>query len=162
VQAAVLTTIACAVVAAVAVAPLLRMGRASREPDDWVASVPWDSSWPPLPRSSTVSVQVDEVRPYYAFAARHGDVLDYIPCYCGCTSEGHRSNHDCYVKERSADGRVLEWTPHGITCRIGLDITGDVSLWHEHGKPLRTIRRDIEDEYASRGTATPTPQVPHP
>ena len=43
---------------------------------------------------------------------------------------------------------------------MGADITGDATLWHEHGTPLAQIRTDIEREYSSRGPATPTPPVP--
>jgi hypothetical protein len=44
----------------------------------------------------------------YRFAAANGEMLRYIPCYCGCGSErvGHKSNADCYVAERFPDGRI--------------------------------------------------------
>jgi hypothetical protein len=48
----------------------------------------------------------------YRYAAAHGDVLQYIPCFCGCGHIGHRSNADCYVAERFPDGRIT-YTSHG-------------------------------------------------
>lgn len=160
-QAAVLTTLAFAIVAAIVMAPLLRPARSDRERDDWTKSVPWDPSWPVLPVVSVaVGMRTEVVRALYAFAGRNPDVMRYIPCYCGCQSQGHRSNDDCYVKQRSADDRVIQWDGHGLACPVGPDITGDVSLWREQGRPLTTIRRDIEREYGSRGPATPTPPVP--
>jgi Protein of unknown function with PCYCGC motif len=43
----------------------------------------------------------DEVREAYRFAIANRDTLRYIPCYCGCGSEGHTSNASCYVKDSS-------------------------------------------------------------
>jgi hypothetical protein len=42
-----------------------------------------------------------EVREAYRFAINNRDTLRYIPCYCGCGSEGHTSNASCYVKDSS-------------------------------------------------------------
>ena len=42
-----------------------------------------------------------EVREAYRFAILNRDTLKYIPCYCGCGSEGHTSNASCYFKDRS-------------------------------------------------------------
>jgi hypothetical protein len=43
----------------------------------------------------------NEVREAYRFAIANRDTLRYIPCYCGCGSEGHTSNASCYVKDSS-------------------------------------------------------------
>lgn len=124
-------------------------------------SVSWDPSWPALPAlSGARGLRIDEARALYAFAGKNPDVLKHIPCYCSCQSEGHQSNHDCYVGQRSTDGRVIEWNSHGMTCPVGPDITGDVMLWREKGRTLSTIRDDIDHEYGSRGPATPTPRPP--
>jgi hypothetical protein len=42
-----------------------------------------------------------EVREAYRFAIANRDTLKYIPCYCGCGSEGHTSNASCYFKDSS-------------------------------------------------------------
>ena len=42
-----------------------------------------------------------EVREAYRFAILNRDTLRYIPCYCGCGSEGHTSNASCYFKDTS-------------------------------------------------------------
>ena len=42
-----------------------------------------------------------EVREAYRFAINNREILRYIPCYCGCGSEGHTSNASCYVKDSS-------------------------------------------------------------
>jgi hypothetical protein len=50
----------------------------------------------------------------YRYAAAHPEVLQYIPCTCGCRNTGHRHNGDCYVKERHEDGRIT-FTSHAAT-----------------------------------------------
>lgn len=47
-----------------------------------------------------------EVREVYRFAIANRDTLRYIPCYCGCGSEGHTSNASCYVKDNSTQGKL--------------------------------------------------------
>jgi hypothetical protein len=42
-----------------------------------------------------------EVREAYRFAILNRDTLRYIPCYCGCGSDGHTSNASCYFKDSS-------------------------------------------------------------
>jgi hypothetical protein len=49
----------------------------------------------------------DEVREAYRFAIANRDVLRYIPCYCGCGSEGHTSNASCYVKDSSTPANLI-------------------------------------------------------
>src|SRR5262245_38010647 len=38
------------------------------------------------------------VQQVYEFAARHPEVLRYVPCFCGCERGGHTGNHDCFVR----------------------------------------------------------------
>lgn len=124
-------------------------------------TVPWDPSWPSLPTVHAPGALADDVaQAVYAVAATNADMLQYIPCYCGCRSQGHESNLQCYVKRRAPDGRVSEWDGHGRTCPLGPDITGDAVYWSQKGKALSTVRADIDREFSSRGPATPTPPVP--
>ena len=55
---------------------------------------------------SDISRAPDEVRVAYRFAIANRDTLRYIPCYCGCGSEGHTSNASCYVKDDSTPGNL--------------------------------------------------------
>ncbi len=48
-----------------------------------------------------------EVREAYRFAITNRDTLRYIPCYCGCGSEGHTSNASCYVKDSSTASKLI-------------------------------------------------------
>ena len=73
----------------------------------------WDPAWPPLPGAGRPAKPIEEVRAMYAFAARHPEVLQYAPCYCGCESGGHESVRDCFVKGRDANGRP-QWDGMGF------------------------------------------------
>jgi hypothetical protein len=60
----------------------------------------------PAPRPMAV------VQAAYEFAARHPEVLKFVPCFCACEKHGHRGNHDCFVKSRDPSGRPT-WDSHG-------------------------------------------------
>ncbi len=51
------------------------------------------------------------VQEAYRYAVAHPEVLQYVPCFCGCKNIGHRHNGDCYIKERHPDGRIT-FTSH--------------------------------------------------
>jgi hypothetical protein len=55
----------------------------------------------------------------YVFAARHPEVLQYMPCYCGCERETppHRSNYDCFVNsiDRTGPTPRVDPDPMGFT-----------------------------------------------
>ena len=71
---------------------------------------------PPLPYMNQTAGPPELMRQAYVFAARNPDVLDYVPCYCGCgQTDGHVGNTDCFVESRAPNGQVLEWAPHGMT-----------------------------------------------
>jgi hypothetical protein len=69
---------------------------------------------PPLPRVSYPLPRSPEVvQAVFAFAARHPEVLHYVPCFCGCQRSGHKDNDDCFIKSRDAQGKP-EWESHGM------------------------------------------------
>ena len=71
---------------------------------------------PPLPYMNQTAGPPELMRQAYIFAARNPDILDYVPCYCGCgQTDGHVGNTDCFVESRAPNGQVLEWAPHGMT-----------------------------------------------
>ena len=71
---------------------------------------------PPLPYVPQTAGPADLMRQAYVFAARNPDVLDYVPCYCGCgQTDGHQGNTDCFVESRAPNGAVTEWDVHGMT-----------------------------------------------
>ena len=76
---------------------------------------PNDLPMPPLPYTSQMSGTPEHVRQAYVFAAQNPGVLGYVPCYCGCELDGHRSNVDCFVESRAPNGAVQSWDTHGMT-----------------------------------------------
>jgi hypothetical protein len=49
-----------------------------------------------------------EVRRLYEFQITHGQLMRYMPCFCGCGQNGfHRSNRDCYIRRVNSDGSVV-------------------------------------------------------
>lgn len=155
-SAAVLIGIAVLMFLGVMVSSLMEHERVMRyRRDEWFV-LPWNPAWAPMP-GPLGNMREDIARALYAFAGTKPEVLKHIPCYCGCKLKGHHSDHDCFVKHRATDGVVTEWDEHGLSCPLATDITGDVMLWHDQGKPLHVIRRNIDNEFGAHGPATDTP-----
>jgi hypothetical protein len=117
---------------------------------------------PPLPRVSFEPPRpMAVVQEVYEFAARHPEVLQYVPCYCGCERAGHNGNHDCFVKTRAANGRVTEFDSHGLGCTICIDVARDAMILSNSGATPAAVRAAIDKKYGSRfPSSTPTPQPP--
>ena len=118
---------------------------------------------PPLPRVDFAPVRPMAVsQQVYEFAARHPEVLQYVPCYCGCERAGHNGNHDCFVKTRAANGRITEWDAHGLGCAICLDVGRRAMMLFNEKKSVKQIRAVIDQEFGTRfPSETPTPQPPN-
>ena len=114
---------------------------------------------PPLPRVSyEPSAPMAVVQQVYEFAARHPEVLQYMPCYCGCERVGHGGNHDCFVKSRASNGRITEWDSHGIGCAVCLNVGFRAMTLFNQNKSVAEIRATIDKEIGSRyPSSTPTP-----
>ena len=131
---------------------------ASDRPKDPNAGNPKADIWPVF-----LSAAPSQVKQAYLYAAEHPDILQYIPCYCGCGSAthngGHQDNERCYVVERMANGwMVLE--PHGSQCGTCVGITLDTKTWLVAGVPLKEVRARIDAKWAAAGPATPTKLPP--
>ena len=115
---------------------------------------------PPLPRVNyQPSRPMAVVQQVYEFAARHPEVLQYMPCYCACERIGHKGNHDCFVKARAANGQITEWDEHGIGCAICLQVGFDAMTLFNGGAKPAAIRAAIDQKYGSHfPSSTPTPR----
>lgn len=58
-------------------------------------------AWPPF-----VAAAPPATREAYRFALENPGALEHIPCYCGCTTAGHRNNEACFIADRSG-GQVV-------------------------------------------------------
>ena len=117
---------------------------------------------PPLPNVGFAPVRpMDVVRATYDFAAQHPEILKYVPCYCGCGSQGHKANESCFVARRDAKGNVLEWDTHGFGCTICIDVGRKAMQMYQSGADVYSIRAAIERDYAQEADGrTPTPAPP--
>lgn len=118
---------------------------------------------PPLPNVGFAPVRpMDIVRATYDFAAQHPEILSYVPCYCGCGSQGHKANDSCFVGRRDAKGNVLEWDTHGFGCTICVDVAREAMQMYTSGADVVSIRAAIERKWTPGNAAgkTPTPFPP--
>jgi hypothetical protein len=100
---------------------------------------------------------VNVTKAAYEFAARHPEVMNFIPCFCGCESGGHKGNHDCFVAGRDASGKVTDWEVHGLGCQICIDVGYEASRRYALGQSVVEIRNAIDEMYADLPNRTPTP-----
>jgi Protein of unknown function with PCYCGC motif len=116
---------------------------------------------PPIPYEGYPSPRpMAVVQAAYEFAARHPEVLHYVPCFCGCERGGHDGNHDCFVRSRDANGKVT-WDSHGYGCAICIDVAYSAMQMFNSGASVPQIRTAIDQKYAGRfPSATPTPKPP--
>ena len=72
------------------------------EPADEPDGDPSMVTWPEFVTSSP-----PEIRALYEFHVTNGEIMRYMPCFCGCNaSSGHHNNRDCYISAVHADGSV--------------------------------------------------------
>ena len=95
------------------------------------------------------------VREAYQFAVYNQDVLEELPCYCGCGPMGHTSNFSCYVQEGSEDAREVVFDNHALGCSICVDITQDAMRMLDEGKSVDAIYEYVDATYSRFGPATP-------
>ena len=121
-----------------------------------------DAPMPPLPFiPNMVPRPAEVIAEVYEFAGRNPDILEFVPCFCGCETAGHRANSHCFVQSRNTDGSVAAWEPHGMGCAVCIDVARDSMQMHASGATVRDIRAAIESKYASRfPRMTPTPSPP--
>ncbi len=55
-----------------------------------------------------------EVKEAYRFAIANKELLEQIPCFCGCVNVGHTSNYACYVAEDGGPGTILQFDDHAL------------------------------------------------
>ncbi|HJF33704.1 MAG TPA: PCYCGC domain-containing protein [Sporosarcina psychrophila] len=97
----------------------------------------------------------EDMRLVYQLAGTATDVIDWMPCYCGCgESAGHGSNLNCFIDEVREDGSVV-WDDHGTRCQVCLDIAVQSVMMKQEGKTLKEIREFIDETY-KEGYALPT------
>jgi hypothetical protein len=92
----------------------------------------------------------------YTYATKNPEVLEQIPCYCGCGGHsGHRFLRDCFIHD--------DWTydEHGRYCDVCIGEAMKVQSYLAEGKTLKEARALIDKEYGARYAdgRTDTPPV---
>jgi hypothetical protein len=90
------------------------------------------------------------VQQAYQFAVANPDVMQQLPCYCGCGEMGHKSNYACYVSGTDANGKPV-YDTHALGCSICVDITQDAMRLLKEGKSVAEIRQYVDATYAKYG-----------
>jgi hypothetical protein len=118
---------------------------------------PVDSAGPQLPMASLHDMPMDvqnapaPVRAAYQFAAANPEIMQQVPCYCGCGAMGHTSNYSCYVTGMDGAGKLI-YDPHALGCSICVDITQDVMrLLRDGQEDIPSIHAYIDQTYGRYG-----------
>ncbi|MGO4887479.1 PCYCGC motif-containing (lipo)protein [Anaerobacillus sp. MEB173] len=91
----------------------------------------------------------------YEDVPHHQELLEHIPCYCGCEPFGHQHVYNCYIHENKEDGTVV-WDDHGTKCGVCLEIAYVSMKYADEGYSPTEIREVIDQAYRE-GYADPTP-----
>ena len=105
---------------------------------------------PPDGMPADVLAAPAQVQQAYQFAVANPDVMQHIPCYCGCGDMGHTSNYACYIGGKNADGS-LQYDTHALGCSICVDITLDAMRLLKEGKTVPEIKAYVDQTYAQYG-----------
>lgn len=104
----------------------------------------------------------EDMKTIYSAAAKNKELLESMPCYCGCgDSAGHRNNYDCFIYNNKDDGAIV-WDDHATRCKVCLDIAAESVVLYSKGKTPKEIRELIDERYHegyAKPTPTPKPEV---
>ena len=79
----------------------------------------------------------EKARAAYQVAKDIPEVLEQLPCFCGCMMNmGHKNNLFCFKDQ------------HGSACDICQDIALDARKMHDQGLPIARIQENIRAKYA--------------
>lgn len=96
----------------------------------------------------------------YRYALERPDVIQWMPCYCGCEGMGHRSNLDCFLLSRMAGGAVA-FEEHASFCDICVETALLAKQRLAEGRALAEIRAEVDVTWGGAGvpgTDTALPQ----
>lgn len=96
------------------------------------------------------------VQQAYQFAVANPDVLQKIPCFCGCGKMGHTSNYSCYVQSVDDKGSIT-FDNHAMGCSLCVDITQDTMRLMQQGKSPQEVRIYVDATYTKYGPSNIQP-----
>lgn len=95
----------------------------------------------------------------YAYALARPDVLQWLPCYCGCSTMGHRSNLDCFLLPRQR-GVPIAFEEHGSYCDVCVKTALMAQRMLGEGKTMLEIRQAVDGEFGDLAPGTDTLMPP--
>jgi hypothetical protein len=115
-----------------------------------------EAAWAARPDYVRANAATEEA---YHFALQHPEIVQWMPCYCGCEGMGHGSNLDCYYKHgRPSDRAVFE--EHASYCDICVQITLKTKQLNAEGVSLREIRQVVDQTFGGTAPGTQTDLPP--
>src|SRR5689334_13625734 len=79
----------------------------------------------------------EKTRAAYQTAKDIPEVLEQLPCFCGCMSSyGHKNNLFCFKDQ------------HGSGCNVCQDIALDARKMHDQGMSIAQIQENIKSKYS--------------
>jgi Protein of unknown function with PCYCGC motif len=79
----------------------------------------------------------EKTRAAYQTAKDIPEVLEQLPCFCGCMSSfGHKNNLFCFKDQ------------HGSGCNVCQDIALDARKMHDQGMSIAQIQENIKNKYS--------------
>jgi len=114
------------------------------------------AAWAARPAYTHNTARTEEA---YLYAMEHPLVVQWMPCYCGCGSQGHSANESCFVARRDARGNVLEWDTHGFGCTICVDVAREAMQLYSSGADVVSMPSSAATA-RSRAPASSSPNAP--
>lgn len=91
----------------------------------------------------------------YRYALERPDVVEWMPCYCGCAGMAHRSNLDCFFRARI--GGAVAFEEHASYCDICIETALLARERLAEGATLADVRAEVDARWGGRGVpGTPT------
>ncbi|GAB3803052.1 PCYCGC motif-containing (lipo)protein [Virgibacillus kimchii] len=114
-------------------------------------------AWSPIMAQLLNEVDDLRVQGAYEMAMEHPEVLDYMPCYCGCyESNGHEHVRHCFVE--SYNDNIAALDNMGFGCAICIETVEEAMAKYDEGESLPEIRDYIDQKYTGSSVGpTPTP-----
>jgi hypothetical protein len=113
-----------------------------------------DDAWAHRPAFTGLTAATEAA---YHYALFNPQLVQWMPCYCGCAAMDHRSNLDCYIKP-TTDGQIT-FEEHASYCDVCVQITLKTKELMAQGASLGGARAAIDALFAGNVPGTPT-EVP--
>lgn len=114
-----------------------------------LTTVQLDASW--TARPAYVRDNGAAISEAYAFALADPVPLESMPCYCGCVATDHRSNLDCFFRQRATGADPLVFEEHASYCGICIDTALLTKHRLAEGATLTRIRAEVDSTIGSNG-----------